>query len=49
MVLTNVDEDDDYTSGHMFMYARVLGIYHVNVFCVEAGMYQPHRMEFLWV
>jgi hypothetical protein len=41
MVLANIDEDDDYTSGHMFTYARVLGIYHVNVICVESGMYRP--------
>lgn len=36
---------------HPFRYARVLGVYHVNVVYVGPGMtdYQPRRMEFLWV
>lgn len=35
---------------HPFWYARVLGIYHVNVVYAAAGIiYQPHRLEFLWV
>ena len=36
---------------HPFGYARVLGIYHVNVICAGPGMtdYQPRRMDFLWV
>ena len=47
MVLVNdeVNGDDPYA------YARVIGIYHVNV--IYAGVrradYTPHRMEFLWV
>jgi len=38
-------------SNHPFKYARVLGVYHVNVVYVGPGMrdYQPIRMEFLWV
>jgi hypothetical protein len=36
---------------HHFLYARVLGIYHVNVIYVGPGMvdYNPQRFEFLWV
>ncbi|EGO18986.1 hypothetical protein SERLADRAFT_443529 [Serpula lacrymans var. lacrymans S7.9] len=38
-------------SGHLFLYARVLGIYHANVIYAGPGSYdyQAHRMEFLWV
>lgn len=34
-----------------FLYARVLGIYHVNVVFTGPGSidHQPRRMEFLWV
>lgn len=37
--------------GHPFWYARVLGIYHVNVIYVGEGNtdYLPRRLEFLWV
>jgi hypothetical protein len=37
--------------GHQYIYARVLGIYHVNVIYTGPGMvdYRAHRMEFLWV
>jgi hypothetical protein len=43
--------DDESSANHIFKYARVLGIYHVNVIYVGPGMvdYQPHRLEFLWV
>src|SRR5262245_58580215 len=36
---------------HRYIYARVLGIYHVNVIYVGSGngVYQEQRMEFLWV
>jgi hypothetical protein len=39
------------SSGHPFLYAHVLGIYHVNVIYAGAGMidYHPRRLEFLWV
>jgi hypothetical protein len=45
------DHQDDTSNDHPFNYARILGIYHVNVVYVGPGMldYQPHRMEFLWV
>jgi hypothetical protein len=34
-----------------FLYARVLGVYHVNVVYVGPGMvdYNPRRFEFLWL
>ncbi|KAI0054379.1 hypothetical protein BV25DRAFT_1817149 [Artomyces pyxidatus] len=42
---------DDGTTGHRFMYARVLGVYHANV--VYTGQdtldYEPRRLDFLWV
>jgi hypothetical protein len=43
-------EDSD-SSHHQFLYARVLGIYHVNVIYVGDGRsdYGAKRMEFLWV
>jgi hypothetical protein len=36
---------------HNFLYARVLGIYHVNIIYVGPGMvdYHPRRFDFLWV
>jgi hypothetical protein len=39
------------TSDEQYMYACMLGIYHINAIYVGAGMlnYQPRRMEFLWV
>jgi hypothetical protein len=39
------------SSGHQYEYARVLGIYHVNVIYTGPGMidYRPQRMEFIWV
>jgi len=42
---------NDANSGHPFLYARVLGIYHVNVIYVgkDALDYQPREVYFLWV
>lgn len=38
---------------HQYQYARVLGIYHVNVIFggwpARLASYRPRRMEFLWV
>lgn len=50
MVLANASEGDT-TSDHPFWYARVLGIYHVNVVYTgpESCDFRPHRMDFLWV
>lgn len=48
-VMVIADEED--SERHPFMYARVLGIYHVNVIYIGPGMvdYRPRRLEFLWV
>lgn len=37
--------------GHQYIYARVLGVYHVNVIYTGPGMldYRARRVEFLWV
>jgi hypothetical protein len=50
MVLAD-NHDDDTHSGHPFWYARVLGIYHVNVVYTGPGMidYTARRVDFLWV
>lgn len=49
MVLANDEGDSD--DVHPYAYARVIGIFHVNV--IYAGGrradYTPHRMYFLWV
>jgi hypothetical protein len=49
MLLAN--DGDESNADHPFYYARVLGIYHVNVIYMEEGMqdYAPRTMEFLWV
>jgi hypothetical protein len=49
MLLSNDDDDDD--ESHPFRYARVLGVYHVNVVYTGPGMldYVARRMDFLWV
>jgi len=41
----------DAQSCHRFLYARVLGIYHVNVVYTGKGMldYSSRRLDFLWV
>jgi hypothetical protein len=50
MVLAS-NPDSDSESNHRFLYARVLGIYHVNVIYIGGGSadYTPRRVEFLWV
>jgi hypothetical protein len=50
MVLAD-DEDEDTLSNHPFLYARVLGIYHVNVVYTGPGMidYAARPLDFLWV
>jgi hypothetical protein len=47
MVLANTDDG----SLHPFIYARILGIYHVNIVYTGPGMvdYRPERYDFLWV
>jgi hypothetical protein len=42
---------DDGSPNHQYVYARVLGIYHVNVIYTGPGLldYRARRMEFLWV
>ena len=45
MVLAH--EDDADVDPHPYWYAKVLGIYHVNV--RVSGYAEPQRMEFLWV
>jgi hypothetical protein len=48
-VMLLADEKDP--SAHPFLYARVLGIFHVNVVYVGPGMINntPTRFDFLWV
>lgn len=50
MVLADHGGSSD-TSIHRFIYGRVLGIYHANVFYTGTSMhdFQPRRVEFLWV
>jgi hypothetical protein len=49
-IMTLADEDDA-RSDPPFSYARVLGIYHVNVIYTGPGMvdYSSRRLDFLWV
>jgi hypothetical protein len=52
MVLNSAYGDHENSgSSHPFCYARVLGVYHVNVVYIGPGMrdYEPIRMEFIWV
>jgi len=44
-------EDTADGSTHRFLYARVLGVFHVNVVYMGPGMrdYEPRRLYFLWV
>jgi hypothetical protein len=51
MVLANDNDNDSQSDRHPFWYARVLGIYHVNVVYTGPGTidYLPRRMDFLWV
>lgn len=48
-IMVLADNDDD--SLHPFLYARILGIFHVNVVYIGPGMvnYRPQRFDFLWV
>ena len=50
MLLANSDSQETNLK-HKFLYAHVLGIYHVNVIYVGPGMldYCPRRLDFLWV
>ena len=50
ILLANRDESITETS-HPFLYARVLGIYHVNVIYTSSHRrdYSPRRIDFLWV
>ena len=45
------DDNDMGHNGHGFIYGKVLGVYHVNVIYMGAGMvdFTPLRVEFLWV
>lgn len=47
MVLANVESDSD----HPYMYARVIGIFHVNVVYMATDVVdcRPRRIDFLWV
>jgi hypothetical protein len=48
VMLLSDEEDDD---PHHFRYARVLGIYHVNIVYTgpDSLDYTPRRLDFLWV
>ena len=48
---TDCDNPAESLKCHPFLYARVLGIYHVNVVYVGPGMldYNARRLDFLWV
>jgi hypothetical protein len=43
--------DQESPLDHPFVYARIIGIFHVNIVYTGSQMvnYQPHRLEFLWV
>jgi len=45
----NADVADGSSTGHPFLYARVLGVYHANVVYTGPGMhdYQARRLDFL--
>lgn len=51
MMLANNAPDDEGLEKHPFCYARVLGIFHVNVIYTGTGMvdYVARRLDFLWV
>jgi len=51
IMLLSADSSDPHYSNHQYIYARVLGIYHVNIIYARTGQsdYRPQRMEFLWV
>jgi len=47
MILADNDNDTD----HPFLYARVIGIFHVNTICTggPAVDYHPRKVKVLWV
>jgi hypothetical protein len=51
LLANNSDCDGDESVFHPFLYAHVLGIYHVNVIFTGEGSldYAARRVEFLWV
>jgi hypothetical protein len=46
-----LSSEDASSPHHQYIYAHVLGIYHVNIIYTGPGMldYRARRMEFLWV
>jgi hypothetical protein len=50
-VMVLAQPDSDSAGDCPFWYARILGIYHVNVVYTGPGMldHRPRRLEFLWV
>ena len=48
---SNADGANRSSTEHPFLYARVLGIYHVNVAYARTGMldYVTRRLDFVWV
>jgi hypothetical protein len=46
-IMVLVHEDDEDPAHHPYWYARVLGVYHVNV--QFAGESKAHKTDFLWV
>jgi hypothetical protein len=51
IMLLACPDDLEANANHPFLYARVLGIFHVNVVYAGPGMlnYVPRRVYFLWV
>jgi hypothetical protein len=51
MMLVNNAPDGEGSEEHPFCYARVLGVFHVNVIYTGTGMvdYVARRLDFLWV
>ncbi|KAG1759885.1 hypothetical protein EDD22DRAFT_781892 [Suillus occidentalis] len=51
MLLDQASEGSTAGENHPYLYARVLGIYHVNATYIGPGMvdYRSHRIDFLWV
>lgn len=43
MMLNSPDAD------HPYLYARVLSIFHVNAYCVNAPEEEPHLVQVLWI
>jgi hypothetical protein len=51
LLADNADVADGSSTGHCFLYARVLGVYHANIVYTGPCMhdYQARRLDFLWV